>query len=90
MFQLVFLFVLISLTNQIDINYYTKCDLSYEWKEICFSYKFSDTCLPWDLRFCLDYEISQNEYYCPIWDCSVSLYFCIHIYYYWIDMQIEI
>ena len=70
MFQLVLLFVLFSLTNQID--YYTKCDLSYEWKEVCFSYKYSDNCFPWDLTFCTDYDIVQNEYYCPILDCSVS------------------
>ena len=68
--QLKLLFLLFTLTYQLD--YYTKCDLSFEFRDLCFRYDFIDSCVPWDLSSCTSFQIMQNDFWCPILDCSVS------------------
>jgi hypothetical protein len=73
MFQLKFLFLLFTLTYEQD--YFSLCDVKYEWKDVCFKYEFSATCLPWDIKLCQNFILSQNDFYCPVFDCNVSGYF---------------
>ncbi len=56
------------------VSYQDVCDISFEYREECVEFIFSDTCVPWNTTNCQIKHMTFSEHHCWIYDCSVSLH----------------